>query len=118
MKNYILVAVAASLTSPVLAGPYVNVETNASFSGPSYKSRSTDLHIGYEGQIKKGSYYLQGGRTFNSADGADTTSNWTGKGGLSVPFTEKLTIYGELSFAQVEDDDNNFGTKLGTKITF
>ena len=32
--------------------------------------------------------------------------------------TDKVKVYGELSFAQVEDADNNWGTKLGTKFTF
>ena len=48
MKNFILVAIAATLTSPVLARPYVNVETRSKFTGTDYTSRSTDLHVGYE----------------------------------------------------------------------
>ena len=118
MKNFILVAAAATLTSPVLARPYVNVESNASYTGSDYKSRATDFHVGYEGEVKDLTYYLQGGKTLNSADGADSDSNWSGKTGLNVPVTSKLNIYGELSFAQVEDADNSWGTKLGTKFTF
>ena len=118
MKNFILVAIAATLTSPVLARPYVNIESNASYTGSDYKSRATDLHVGYEGKVKDLAYYIQGGKTLNSTDGSDSDSNWSGKTGLNVPVTSKLNIYGELSFAQVEDADNNWGTKLGTKITF
>ena len=118
MKNFILVAVAATLTSPVLARPYVNIESNASYTGSDYKSRATDFHIGYEGEVNDLAYYIQGGKTLNSTDAADSDSNWSGKTGLNVPVTSKLDIYGELSFAQVENADNNWGTKLGTKITF
>jgi len=118
MKKFILVAAAAVISSPVLARPYINIESNASYTGSDYKSRATDLHVGYEGKIKDLAYYIQGGKTLNSADGADSNSNWSGKTGLNVPVTGKLNVYGELSFAQVENADNNWGTKLGTKITF
>ena len=118
MKKFILIAAAAVISSPVLARPYVNIESNASYTGSDYKSRATDLHVGYEGKIKDLAYYIQGGKTLNSADGADSNSNWSGKTGLNVPVTGKLNVYGELSLAQVEDADNNWGTKLGTKITF
>ena len=118
MKKFILVAVAATISSPVLARPYVNVETRAKFTGTDYKSRATDLHIGYESKVKDVAWYIQGGKTLNAADGADSDSNWSGKTGIKVPVTNKLGVYGELSFAQVEDADNNWGTKLGTKFTF
>ena len=52
MKNFFLVAIAATLTSPVLARPYVNIESNASYTGSDYKSRATDFHVGYEGEVK------------------------------------------------------------------
>ena len=118
MKNFFLVAIAATLTSPVLARPYVNIESNASYTGSDYKSRATDFHVGYEGEVNDLAYYIQGGKTVNAADGADSTSNWSGKTGASFPVTDKLGVYGELSFSQVEDADNNWGTKLGTKFTF
>ena len=118
MKKFILITAAAVISSPVLARPYINIESNASYTGSDYKSRATDLHVGYEGKIKDLAYYIQGGKTLNSADGADSNSNWSGKTGLNVPVTGKLNVYGELSFAQVENADNNWGTKLGTKITF
>ena len=118
MKKIILTVAAATLSSPVLAGPYVNVETNSSFTGSDYKSTATDLHLGFEGEANDLAWYIQGGKTVNAADGADSDSNWSGKTGLNVPVTGKLDIYGELSFAQVEDADNNWGTKLGTKFTF
>ena len=118
MKNFILVAVAATISSPVLARPYVNVETRAKYTGNDYTSRATDLHVGYESKVKDLAWYIQGGKTLNAADGAESDSNWSGKTGAKLPVTDKLGIYGELSFSQVEDADNNWGTKLGTKFTF
>ena len=119
MNKIFLTVAAATLSAPVLAGPYVNVETNASYAGSDYKSRATDLHIGYENKLGSLDWYIQGGQTLNSVDGGDDSeSNFSGKFGGSVAATEKIKVYGELSFSQVEDADNNWGTKLGTKFTF
>ena len=63
-------------------------------------------------------YYVQGGKTINAADGVDAESNFSGKLGASVSATDKLGIYGEVSFSQVEDADNTYGTKLGAKFNF
>ena len=115
----ITLAIAASLFSlPAIAGPYVNVESNANYTGSDYTSRATDFHIGYENNIGDLAYYIQGGKTINAADGVDAESNFSGKLGGNLAATDKLGFYGEVSFAQVEDADNNFGTKLGAKFNF
>ena len=118
MKKITLAIAATLFSSPVLAGPYVNVETNANYTGSDYESRSTDLHIGYENNLGNLAYYVQGGKTINATDGLDAESNVSGKLGGSVSATDKLGIYGEISFAQVEDDDNTYSTKLGAKFSF
>ena len=118
MKKVTLALAATLFSSPVLAGPYVNVETNADYTGSDYTSRATDLHIGYENELGSLAYYVQGGKTINAADGVDSDSNFSGKLGASVSATEKLGLYGEVSFAQVEDADNTYGTKLGAKYSF
>lgn len=118
MKKITLALAATLFSSPVLAGPYVNVETNADYTGSDYTSRATDLHIGYENELGSLAYYVQGGKTINAADGVDSDSNFSGKLGASVSATEKLGLYGEVSFAQVEDADNTYGTKLGAKYSF
>ena len=118
MKKITLALAATLFSSPVLAGPYVNVESNANYTGSDYESRATDLHIGYENNLGDLAYYIQGGKTINAADGVDSESNFSGKTGASFAATEKLGLYGEVSFSQVEDADNNYGTKLGAKYSF
>jgi len=118
MKKITLALAATLFSSPVLAGPYVNVETNADYTGSDYQSRATDLHVGYENELGSLAYYVQGGKTINAADGVESDSNFSGKLGASVSATEKLGLYGEVSFAQVEDADNTYGTKLGAKYSF
>ncbi len=118
MKSIALALAASTFAVPAFAGPYVNVETNANYTGSDYTSRATDLHVGYENNLGSLAYYLQGGKTINASDGVDAESNISGKGGVSISATEKLNLYGEVSFAQVEDADNTYGTKLGAKFSF
>ena len=118
MKKLALVLTTTLVSTPAMAGPYVNVESNTNYTGSDYTSRATDLHIGYENNLGDLAYYIQGGKTINAANGVDTESNFSGKLGASLPATAKLDFYGEVSFAQVEDADNSYGTKLGAKYSF
>ena len=118
MKKISLAIAASLFSAPVMAGPYVNVESNANYTGSDYESRSTDLHIGYESSLGDLAYYIQGGKTINAVDGVDSESNFSGKLGGNISATDKLGFYGEVSFAQVEDADNTYGTKLGAKYSF
>ena len=47
IKSAIALAAAAPLmAAPALAGPYVNVETNAGWTGSQYNGAASDLHVG------------------------------------------------------------------------
>ena len=118
MKKLALVLATTLASTPAMAGPYVNVESNANYSGSDYTSRSTDFHVGYENTLGKLDWYVQAGKTLNAVDGADSESNFSGKLGGNVNASERLDIYGEVSFAAVEDVDNTYGTKLGVKYSF
>ena len=120
MKKLALALAASLASAPVIAGPYVNVETNGSYTGSDYTSRATDLHLGFENTLGPFDWYAHGGKTINAADGVDSDSNWSGKVGGSVSATEKLGLYGEVAFSNVfdEDTDNTWGTKIGAKYSF
>ena len=47
-----LTALAATplMAGAALAGPYVNVEANSSFTGSDYTGTTTDAHVGYAGE--------------------------------------------------------------------
>ena len=68
-----------------LAGPYVNVETNAGWTGDDYIGATTDIHIGYEGEVGAGSYYVQLQSAVVAVDGVDTETRFSGKAGLGIP---------------------------------
>ena len=118
MKKLALVLATTLVSTPAMAGPYVNVESNANYTGSDYTSRTTDLHIGYENNLGDLAYYIQGGPAITATDGVDSESNLSGKFGGSISATDKLGFYGEVSFAQVKDADNTYGTKLGAKYSF
>ena len=90
MKKISLAIAASLFSAPVMAGPYVNVESNANYTGSDYESRSTDLHIGYENSLGELAYYIQGGKTINAVDGVDSESNFSGKLGGNISATDKL----------------------------
>ena len=103
------------------AGPYVNVEANAGWTGSDYNSTTTDLHVGYEGALgESASYYVQGGASIVSPDGAESDTVPSGKAGLGLGLTEALGAYGEVSFIGSGDDDldRGYGAKLGVKYSF
>jgi len=114
-------AVAACLlSSPVLAGPYANVESNSGFAGSDYQATVTDIHVGYEGPVgESAGYYVQAGPSIVAVDGTDATTELSGKAGIGFNVTEAVNIYGEIAFSTVDgSDDNNYGTKLGLKYSF
>ena len=102
-----------------LAGPYVNIETNAGWVGDDYTAATTDLHVGYEGEAGAASYYVQAGPAIVAVDGEDTDTQFSGKAGVGVPVTDALGVYGEMSFLTAEDEDDfGLGGKLGLKYNF
>ena len=124
MFKSVFAATAALFTSAgaALAGPYVNVETNAGWAADDYTGATTDIHVGYEGAIgESASYYVQGGPAVIAADGADTETEFSGKAGVGVAISDALGVYGEVSFLTTEiagEDELNVGGKLGVKYSF
>ena len=119
MKTIALAALTVSaLATPAMAGVYVNAESKAKYTGSDYKSTRTDLHIGYEGKAGQLGYYIQGGPALQAADGVDGTTDFSGKGGVKIAATEKLDVYGEVSFVTDETTDSAYGTKIGAKFKF
>ena len=121
MFKSVFAATAALFTSAgaALAGPYVNVETNAGWVGDDYTSATTDLHVGYEGTAGAASYYVQAGPAIVAVDGEETDTQFSGKVGVGVPVSDAIGVYGEMSFLTAEDDDDfGLGGKLGVKYNF
>ena len=123
-KPLIAAAAAAPLfAGAAFAGPYVNVEANASYPDGEYSTATTDLHIGFEGGTEKVAYYVQGGPAFIHTDSSDDTeTELSGKVGASFAVAEDASIYGEIAGITGEDSSGDdivdFSGKLGVKYVF
>ena len=120
IKSVFAATAALSMSAgAAFAGPYVNVESNAGWTGDNYTGATTDVHVGYEGSIGAAGYYVQAGPAIIAVDGADTETEFSGKAGIGLPVTDALGVYGEVSFLTAEDDDDfGVGGKLGMKYNF
>ena len=113
------------LSSAAFAGPYVNVEANASYPDGEYTTATTDIHFGFDGATEDGkvAYYVQGGPAFQHTESTDDTeTELSGKVGVSVAVADGADIYGEISGITNEDSSGDsivdFGGKLGVKYSF
>ena len=120
IKSVFAATAALSMSAgAALAGPYVNVETNAGWVGDDYSGATTDIHVGYEGEVGAASYYVQAGPAIVAVDGVDTETEFSGKAGIGIPVSDAIGVYGELSFLTADDsDDLGVGGKLGVKYNF
>ena len=123
-KPLIAAAAAAPLfAGAAFAGPYVNVEANASYPDGEYTTATTDLHFGFDGGTEKVAYYVQGGPAFIHTDSSDDTeTELSGKVGASFAVAEDASIYGEIAGITGEDSSGDdivdFAGKLGVKYDF
>ena len=124
IKSVFAAAAALSVSAgAAVAGPYVNVETNAGFTGNDYTGAVTDLHVGYEGDLgESSSWYIQGGPAIVSADGEESETEYSGKVGVNVGVSESVDVYGELAALTTDQDFDteslNVGVKAGIKYSF
>lgn len=120
IKSVFAATAALSMSAgAALAGPYVNVETNAGWSGSDYTGAATDLAVGYSGSAGSVGYYVQAGPQIQTPDGGDTETVFAGKAGASTSVSEALDVYGEVSFATgVDDADTGYGGKVGLTYNF
>ena len=116
MKSIIASGLLLGMAHGAIAGPYVNVENNAGFTGSDFNGHQTDFHVGYEAGNEVASWGFQGGPSVVSPDNEESDTIMTGKVFGSVGVTEKLGVYGELS--ATFDDVSSYGTKAGVKYSF
>ena len=123
-KPLIAAAAAAPLfAGAAFAGPYVNVEANASYPDGEYTTATTDLHFGFDGGSEKVSWYVQGGPAFVHTDSSDDTeTELSGKVGASFNISEGFDGYGEIAGITNEDSSGDdiidFSGKVGVTYKF
>ena len=91
--------------------PEYNGGVDADFE---YQGGVLELGVGYE----QDGFFIQGGPALATPSGESAFGGVTGKAGYGTDVTEKLNMYGEVSFAKFEDIDASFGIKAGAKFKF
>ena len=122
-KIFALSAASVLMAAPAMAGQFANVEANSSIQDGDYSSTRIDTQYGWEGTIGEDSkYYVQGGPSFLSRDGAeDLEYQVGGKVGIKTALTEDVSAYGELKAYSADDwslSDTKLSVKAGVKYTF
>ena len=117
------VAAAPLFAGAAFAGPYVNVEANASYPDGEYTTATTDIHFGFEGGSEKVAWYVQGGPGFVHTDSSDDTeTELSGQVGVSVAVADGADVYGEIAGITGEDSSGDdivdFAGKVGVKYVF
>ena len=123
MKSIIAAGILLASAPAAIAGPYVNVETNAGWAGTKYNGQLTDIHLGFERDLGENSdWYIQGGPALFGQPGEALERRWSAKTGMNVSLTEKVGVYGEVSVLtadkELSTDDLSLGLKAGVKYTF
>ena len=124
IKSVFAAAAALSVSAgAAVAGPYVNVETNAGYTGTDYNGAVTDLHVGFESNIgENAGYYIQAGPAIVAVDGEESSTEFSGKIGAGVDVTERVNVYGEVAFLtedqSFDTDELNSAVKVGVKYSF
>ena len=127
MFKPVIAALAAAplFAGAAFAGPYVNVEANASYPDGEYTTATTDLHFGFDGSAgEKVAYYIQAGPGFVHTDSTDDTeTEISGKAGVTYAVNEDLGLYGEIAGISNGEDSSgddivDWSGKIGAKFTF
>ncbi len=123
MKNLLIAAAVIAAPSAAIAGPYVNLESNSGFTGSSYDGSVIETHLGWEADLgEASSWYIQAGPAILAPQDGETTTELSGKVGISTDVTENLEAYGEVSAMTTDemnfDEDLDFGVKAGLTFRF
>ena len=122
MKNALLIISTLAFAAPAAAGVYVNVEANQGWSGEDYQGALLETHVGYENSLgDSASWYIQGGPAVSFPDDAEQVGAASGKVGLGVDVTKRLSVYGEVSAITsegLEVEGLGVGAKTGVKYKF
>ena len=116
MKFIIATGLLLSTTTPALAGPYLNFESESKFDGLDSTGTIIRNDLGYEDALnERVKWYIQGGPALVMPDDGTTTTEAAGKAGLKVELTDRLGIYGEVKGITQDQMDLGEAIKVSTK---
>ena len=118
MKSILAAGViVGSLSAPAFAGPYANVENNASWIGSEFEMGVTEVHAGYE--IEAGedvAIYVQAGPAFISIEDEDLETEISGYIGITADVSNSFELYGEVGFLTADQEFNTDTLSVSTEV--
>ena len=111
------------MSAPAFAGPYANVENNASWIGSEFEIGVTEVHAGYEFEAGEDvAIYVQAGPAFISIEDEDLETEISGRLGITADVSESFELYGEVGFLtadqEFDTDTLNVATEIGATYRF
>ena len=118
MKSILAAGViVGSLSAPAFAGPYANVENNASWIGSEFEIGVTEVHAGYEIEASEDvAIYVQAGPAFISIEDEDLETEISGYIGITADVSESFELYGEVGFLTADQEFDTDTLSVSTEI--
>ena len=117
-KTIIAVAAVSAFSAPVLAGPYVGIDTKTKFTGSDYGSTEFEGTLGYEGKVGTTKYFVEGGPVTTVADGGEAETEYFLASGIGFPLTDSVGAKASIKYESNEGGDNKYEFKTGLKYKF
>ena len=118
IKTLLAVAAASAFSAPVLAGPYVGLDTKTKFTGSDYSSTEFTGKIGYSGKVGTSKYFVEGGPVSTAADGSDVETEFFIASGLAFPISDSVGAKASIKYESNDGGDNKYEFKTGLKYSF
>ena len=118
IKTLLAVAAASAFSAPVLAGPYVGLDTKTKFTGSDYSSTEFTGKIGYSGKVGTSKYFVEGGPITTAADGSDTETEFFVASGLGFTLSDSVGAKASIKYESNDGGDNKYEFKTGLKYSF
>ena len=117
-KSLLAVAAVSAFSAPVLAGPYVGVDTKTKFTGSNYSSIEFTGKVGYESTVGTTKYFVEGGPITTTPDGGDADTEFFVASGLGFAVTDSVGAKASIKYTSNDGGDAKYEIKSGLKYKF
>ena len=117
-KSLLAVAAVSAFSAPVLAGPYVGIDTKSKWTGSDYSSTELEASLGYSGKVGTTKYFVEGGPVTEVKDGGDSETEFFIASGVGFPITDSVGAKASIKYESNDGGDNKYEFKTGVKYKF
>ena len=117
-KSLLAVAAVSAFSAPVMAGPYVGIDTKSVFTGSDYTSTEFTGKIGYEGSVGTTSYFVEGGPVTLTPDNGEADTELFLATGVGFPITDSIGASAAFKVETNDGADAEYEFTSGLKYSF